>query len=594
VDLYRQLLQAAGPQVHDATGPEPTVESVLRRRVAQMAALMDSAALGRVIEQPRSAPVRTWRFQPGAGEALLRWWRDQDALPATPENERLEEHLARLAHAQTHYACRGTEDGRADGLDARGRLYLRLGEPWKVRDVHRPGVRLMRTFSIYGVPVSASDFPPAEQWLYPHIDHTGHYLFARAPTDECYTQAESMDLIPRRLQQSRGQSERGRRYAYMGLLAMEWVYEQLALYHIDYSGRYNTVANYITSQEMQAAAQSGPFNRVLPPVVDRSVGLDPPSEVLTSVASRAHVADRYDRRQRERAMPRQHTSLLARAPQLPVAVRTARFLTPDGTTRLEVHWGVQAGALAAEDSSRAGPSMLAATGVRYDGTYRRRQSRERTVRIDSAAGGAAGFVSGRLRLGATDAPAHLSMQWEHYALQEGAASGLGRKRHHAVAHADSVQPLRSDGALAMSDLVVRTGDAAAALTGGADAPLYPFSTITPQTPLLLSGEVYNLATDEGGRTRYTLSYAVAERWREGWRPLGGEGPASETGTSTTAEGTSRRTDETIQLDLSAVDPNETSEVRVTVRVTDEVAGASVERSVVFEVVPPGGRPKLGW
>jgi hypothetical protein len=329
-------------------------------------------------------------------------------------------------------------------------------------------------------------------------------------------------------------------------------------------------------------------------VVDRSVGLNPPSEVLTSVASRARVADRQDRRRRERGMPRQHTSLLARAPQLPVAVRTARFLTPDGKTRLEMHWGVQAGALAAEDSSRAGPSMLAATGVRYDGAYRRMQSQERSVRVDASPGDAAGFVSGRLRLGTTDAPAHLSMQWAHYAMKEGAASGLGRKRHHAVARADSVRPLRSDGTLAMSDLVVRTGDATAALTGAANAPLYPFSTITPQTPLLLSGEVYNLAAGGDGRTRYTLAYTVAERWREGWRPLGGEGPASETGTSTTAEGTSRRTDETIQLDLSAVDPNETSEVRVTVRVTDEVAGASVERSVVFEVVPPGGRPKLGW
>jgi len=53
----------------------------------------------------------------------------------------------------------------------------------------------------------------------------------------------------------------------------------------------------------------------------------------------------------------------------------------------------------------------------------------------------------------------------------------------------------------------------------------------------------------------------------------------------TTEGTSRRTEETILLDLSQIERDEPQEVRVTVRVTDEVSGTTVSRSVDFVLHP---------
>jgi hypothetical protein len=54
----------------------------------------------------------------------------------------------------------------------------------------------------------------------------------------------------------------------------------------------------------------------------------------------------------------------------------------------------------------------------------------------------------------------------------------------------------------------------------------------------------------------------------------------------TREGTSRRSDEQILLDLSEIERDEPQTVRVTVRVTDEQTGTTVSRSLDFVLRPP--------
>lgn len=53
----------------------------------------------------------------------------------------------------------------------------------------------------------------------------------------------------------------------------------------------------------------------------------------------------------------------------------------------------------------------------------------------------------------------------------------------------------------------------------------------------------------------------------------------------TTKDTDRRTQDTIPLDLSQIERDEPKDVRVTVRVTDEVTGTTVSRTVDFVLQP---------
>jgi hypothetical protein len=140
----------------------------------------------------------------------------------------------------------------------------------------------------------------------------------------------------------------------------------------------------------------------------------------------------------------------------------------------------------------------------------------------------------------------------------------------------------------MSDLKVASlpDTALATLASPAEAARpYPFDVLAPSTPLLLSFEVYHLAYGVDDRTQYTVSYEIEGRTRRGWSRLFRGQDTQSTSTTTTRSGTSRRTDERILLDLSAVSAREEQDVRVTVRVTDEQTGASVTRSLDFVLRP---------
>jgi len=110
---------------------------------------------------------------------------------------------------------------------------------------------------------------------------------------------------------------------------------------------------------------------------------------------------------------------------------------------------------------------------------------------------------------------------------------------------------------------------------------YPFRTLFPDTPLLFSFEVYNLTYSPDDRTHYSVSYEVRGKTRRGWTRLILGQDTQRTRTTMTREGTSRRSDEQILLDLSEIERDEPQAVRVTVRVTDEQTGTTVSRSLDF-------------
>jgi len=600
VDVYRSLFRRVGP------GASSAVQSLLRRRVAQIAPLMTNKVLGRVIEEDRSTKPHKWTFQPGADTALVEWWRGLDPLPATAANERLEEHLARLVTARTKFPC----SERAARLDDRGIAHLRFGAPYKRRSINYKDGEFFTEVYRGGVQVPPSSFPKSEIWLYPHIDESGYYLFAEADTSDCYTIARANDLVPDYLTQRRPDTERGLNIAYSAMMALRAVYRELALYHIDFSSRYSDIANYVSRQEIKAtnakatgttAGNSvqvgsgvGQTRRVFE---NPALGLEFPTRFVPRLVHRAERADRAAAERRKEAMPRQHTTLLEDEAQLPVAARTARFLNGDGTTRTEVYWGVPASGLQlseGKESTSGTASLITFSAVQYDARRRPRQRLSRQYRISTKEeGGQRLIVPPPVTFRGTTKRHHMSLQWEQYELwqQDSASVGggsIGRKRRLATARADSLAPLRAEGRVEMSDVKVMTlpnTTARTLATPAEQASPYPFRSLSADTPLLLSFEVYHLTYGADDRTRYSVSYEAEGETKRGWTELLRGTDTQRTSTEMTMEGTDRRTRETILLDLSEIERDEPQDVRVTVRVTDEVTGATVSRNVDFVLRP---------
>jgi GWxTD domain-containing protein len=606
VDAYTGLLGRVGDDTSAA------VQSVFRRRVAQIAPLLPDDVFARVVDGARAAEPATWAFRPDAGAALRTWWQGLDPFPATDENERLEEHLTRLVHVRQSFAC----GDRTAALDARGAIYLRFGAPFKRRDLRYKNGDFFQDVFRFGVPIPPAAFPESEIWVYPQIDDAGVYLFAEKETSDCYALATANDLLPGTLTMRRGDSERGLNIAYSAMMAMRAIYQKLALYHSAYSDRYADIANYVGRQETKAAAaevaatfgregagQGADRSAVVGSGVGQtrrvfsnpSTGLSYPTQFVSRMVTRAKQQDDAVARRRENNMPRQYTALHEDTPRLPVAVRTARFLNGDGTTRTEVYWGLptaEARLRAGEDGSGPPPSLVRFSAARHNEDRSRVQRRHRRLPLPPEPSRQGPVVVGETVAFQSASLHHLTMQWEQHQFRQRGDStvlGLGPKRRFTLVRADSLRPLRAEGRrLEMSDLKVASlpDTALATLASPAEAARpYPFDVLAPSTPLLLSFEVYHLAYGVDDRTQYTVSYEIEGRTRRGWSRLFRGQDTQSTSTTTTRSGTSRRTDERILLDLSAVSAREEQDVRVTVRVTDEQTGASVTRSLDFVLRP---------
>jgi GWxTD domain-containing protein len=598
VDVYRSLLRRVGADTSQA------LQALFRRRVAQMAPLMADSTLARVIEQDRSADAGSWTFRPGAGSALVTWWRGLDPFPATDANERLEEHLTRLVRAQQNYRC----PGRVSALDDRGIVQLRFGSPYKQQTLDYEDGEFFREVYRFGVHVPPSSFPESEIWLYTHIDDAGFYLFAEEDTSDCFAITKANELMPDYLTRRRTDSERGLNIAYSALMAMRAIYRELALYHINFSSRYSEIANYAGWQEMQATAAEmglrtgaqqsaqvgagvGQTRRVF---ANPSMGVDFPNRFVPRMVTRARQEDRAAAERRKEAMPRQHTTLLEGSAQLPVSVRTARFLEPDGTTRTEIYWGVPTAALPMGENDSLTASLLTVSAVQYNGdrSASERKRRQYPVEASSEPEGRM-LVPEPLAFRGTTELYHLGLQWGQYQLWPTDSTSardlrMGPKRRMATARADSLRPLRAEGPrVEMSDvkvLVASDPDFSPA-TPTQNAKPYPFRTLSPDTPLLLSFEIYHLGYTADDRTRYTISYEAEGETKRGWTEIFRGTDTQRTSTEMTMEGTDRRTQETILLDLSQIERDEPQDVHVTVRVTDEVTGTTVSRDVDFVLQP---------
>ncbi len=603
-DLYRQILHAAAPALASETG------RVVRRHVAQAAWLVPDGVLRDVVANPQDAPPETWHFKEGAGERLLAWWRSQDPVLRTAGNERLREHLRRVAYAEQAYP----DPERLTRLDDRGEVYVRYGKPSEQAEVSYNEASFHKEVYRFGVPVAMSDFPPNELWLYPELGQSAYFLFTEK--DGSYHLAASTnDLLPAQLRNGFGRSERSLNKAVSSLAALRHIYKQLAMHHIDFSGRYNGVDRYVQQQKQQSdkalaglvsgrqqVVGEGIGSQQVIVTEDPVAGLVLPSAMLKQTLDRSYADDRRAARWRAENMPRQKTSVLSSAAPLPVAVRTARFLEEDGTTRTEVYWSVPPGALRLPEDQhkrygseyvRRSRPLLALTALQQDEKYKREETYRKQYLLQGTTQQAAErtIPPQQLAFRSTSEVYHISLQWMQQMVQvrpESERFAPGPLVRAGQRRLDSLRRLAPDrGRLEMSDLRPMVLPEEADLQSGnlaEAAVLYPFAEVAPHTPLLFYFEVYHLRYDADDRTRYTVEYEVRRRTEQGTlarllRPS----QDKSTATQVTYAGRSSRAEEYILLELDKWGQGKKGDITIVVRVTDETTGQQVERPIAFEV-----------
>ena len=262
-----------------------------------------------------------------------------------------------------------------------------------------------------------------------------------------------------------------------------------------------------------------------------------------------------------------------------------RFLNPDGTTRVEIAWGLQKLHLRPLDpDAEARLSLLDFDAVQFDAAYERVDTAEQryTIRPETLVGDDL-FVSPPVVFETTADVSHFGMQWTQFDVvtDDAEEARLGERMRIGTVRTDSLRPLDPSGErLEMSDVRLMISPSG----NPEDAVAFPFSTFSPETPLVLSFEVYHLAYRADDQTEYTVAYDIERRSRRGWRRLFRAADTEKTTTEVTYSGRQRRSEEFIAIDLSTLRQPETQDLRVTVRVTDTVTGDTVARTQQIQLV----------
>ena len=599
--LYLGLLSGVGPAVSSEQAP------VLRKHVAQLALVLPRGLRAAVVSGALRDDAVDVAFHAGAGEALLAWWRSQDPLPATPGNERLEEHLQRVAFAQARYP----HPDRLSGLDDRGETYVQYGAPSRITTVTFDDPQLIDAVYQPGVVVTLSDFPDNEVWWYPHIDRTGYFMYYKKGPH--YHLGEIYDLLPNTLRYSLGNTDRTALKAAMVLAVMRSVYQQLALLHPDFALRYQAIDDY-TFRAQDAledertrflegqvrGSSTGTRGRTgLQANLDAAEAeatynpfLLKPQEFAEHMIQRTRVEDEQAMYRRQESMPEQFTEVFDEVEILPLSVRTARFLDDDAT-RTEIYWSPTPGGLRPSESDLS-PGLwtpdhflIHLTVVQQTADYQDRQaSRKPYLIADLPEAEDASIPAQTMVVHGDTGRYNLALQWDQHRVRAGEAEGVhvGPKVGVATHRADSLTALRADERiLEMSDLKpIFVSDLAALDAAGASGEPYPHPQIWPDLPLGLYFEIYHLAYGDDDQTHYTIAYEIARSKQGGLLRFLGRGDEERTSVQNPYTGQSRTAREYIVLDMSEWEGEGALEVRV--QVTDDVTGRQMERRLVFDLM----------
>lgn len=505
---------------------------------------------------------------PQLQENLLLWWRAQDPLPATERNERLEEHLRRVAYAARHY---GDTDA-STGVDARGEVYIRLGPPARSTSVRFNASRVLTLIRESPV-LTRGDFPDNEYWVYPQVDQHAKYLFVEK--DGSWEIGAPHDLIPSFFRAGLGSNARGQdRVLDLGVL-FEEVFSQLGTIDVDYGPWY---------QEAESATAF------------TVSGTRPDPSQMRQMITESREFEAQRAFEREQTVPQQFSEVPEADEALPVNVRIARFLDDDGSTRTEVYWIPEPGSFRVADRGDRYPAydewdsqLLLFAAVQQESDFERRAIHYKRYMVREHERTEGTIEPQSYAVTGDTGTYHLRLQWQQHIARGSTHSSVevGPRVKVQAVRFDSLQALRAQpDRLEMSDLKPLQPSSPDTLQ---DEQPYPFDYWDAQAPLVLYFEIYNLVLGADDQTRYTVEYAIERRTERGgirgW--LGGTEDRRTT-TETTYTGSTRTESEHILLSLDEEVIGKSGAVRITVRVTDEHTGQDIERAIAFQLPSSSG------
>ena len=580
---YLAILERAGEPLPEADG------EIVRRHVAQMLPILTDEERDRVVEGKTGPQLQGLRLRSGSGAFLSTWWRGQDPLPASALNERVAEHLARVAYAVTNFSF----DGSPAGFDDRGKAYVRYGPPYAKHSILVDVSRATQVLRENAYPMPGALISPMNEfWTYRHVDDLIYYMFVLRGGR--YQEGSPEDLVPEDLMDAHKRrgvghtdpatlSNPGGIQAPANQVMAEALFElrkslyaQLALYHPAFERQ----VEELEYQESDIrATEFGDSRAVSASALSFVNGTEARFELLAREAAR----------RREEEAPRAFSRIDDALEKLPVAHRIARFLDEDGSTRTEVYWSHVPGSLTISKKLRKRTLPSAAPPPeRYlvemvvnlnSEDYRKRVPTGLRYLAEDLPPGAPAPVQ-MLEVTGGRQPYHLTMQWDEYLTDEqGEEPGRGAYLRTGVARYVNLTPLNGDPfTLEMSDLkpVYIEEEGSIKQLQNADDPTasvpYPFTTLRPDMALGLEFEVYHLAFGEDDRVHYAVEYeVVVDPERRGEKRTSAHTAYS--GASTTAK-------EFIGVDLRELDEGP---LRIIVRIIDEVNGRSVERALDFNL-----------
>ena len=597
VVLYLNVLESMD-RVH---APEDI--AILNRHLAQLALILPKAIRDRVMRADAGRDELI--FRPEMKSVILAWWRSQDVLPATRANERMQEHLERVAYAEQHYRY----DGRMTRLDDRGEVYVRLGKPSVQKPIKFTDSELIDELYRPGVALSPSEFPDSEVWQYGHVDRSTYYIFVRR--NGFYQISDTEALIPATLRTGLAATTRGMYKSAMLIALLRSIFRQLQPIHPDFDIRYAAVDAYaaqleelamlaifdngdLQSRGVDASSNAADLRAGALLMQQRSGTGGPQPHIFSqSMLFQSKTEDQTSYGIRERHTPSQYSEVLRETEKLDLSYRTLRFLEDDGTTRTEIFWSPEPGALSPSRRQRQlagdarGDFVVRLTAVQQRPDFTDRIVNRNHYLIQGVDADADAIPVQNMTIRGDSGLYHVAMQWDQYLAMPGdddETVRMGPVLKIATRRADSLRALSADpGVLEMSDIkpiLLGTAPSVYDVATARAAPAYPFDRLGAGRNLAIYFELYHLAFGADDLTHYEIDYTITRK-RDGVRLFPKRGDRNRTSTKTIASGTTMTARELIVLDLAEYD--EKGLLGLTLTVTDRTTGRRVNRTLQFEI-----------